>query len=262
MNKLPLITIVTVSYNAVNCIEKTILSVLEQKYTNIEYIIIDGGSTDGTIDILKKYEHKITTWISEPDKGIYDAMNKGIKLATGQWINFMNCGDSFVDEHVLSKLSEYFVKENEIIYGNMYKKIGKDLYDVKAYNLDILNNHMPFCHQSTFVQTILTKNNPFDTKYKFVADYNMFYNLYKKGHNFLYIDLPISIYQIEEGYTASNISACYLETYMINGKKPGFLTHTHLKIREILLKYLPKNFVRGIRRILYHRNKLNSDQIV
>ena len=258
------LSVITVCYNSARTIRQTFESVLQQDFEDYEYIVVDGLSNDGTLNIIQEYLPKFNgkmRYISEKDHGIYDAMNKGIKLATGQWINFMNCGDSFVDEHVLSKLSEYFVKENEIIYGNMYKKIGKDLYDVKAYNLDILNNHMPFCHQSTFVQTILTKNNPFDTKYKFVADYNMFYNLYKKGHNFLYIDLPISIYQIEEGYTASNISACYLETYMINGKEPGFISRIHLKIREIFLKYLPKNFVRCIRRILYHRNKLKSNQI-
>jgi glycosyltransferase involved in cell wall biosynthesis len=85
----PLVTIVTVSYNVVSTIERTILSVVNQTYSNIEYIIIDGGSTDGTVDIIKKYMDKIAYWVSEPDKGIYDAMNKGILMAKGQWINFM-----------------------------------------------------------------------------------------------------------------------------------------------------------------------------
>lgn len=93
-----LISVVTVSYNAVATIEQTLLSVINQTYPNIEYIIIDGGSTDGTVDIIKKYADEIVYWISEPDKGIYDAMNKGIKKANGEWINFINAGDSYYDK--------------------------------------------------------------------------------------------------------------------------------------------------------------------
>ena len=89
------VSVITISYNAVSVIEDTIQSVLNQSYKDIEYIIIDGGSTDGTVDIIKKYQDKINYWVSEPDNGIYDAMNKGIDKATGEWINFMNAGDYF-----------------------------------------------------------------------------------------------------------------------------------------------------------------------
>ena len=89
----PLISVVTVSYNAVSTIEQTIISVLNQMYSNIEYIIIDGGSTDGTVDIIKRYDDKIAYWRSEPDRGIYDAMNKGILQAKGEWIYFIGASD-------------------------------------------------------------------------------------------------------------------------------------------------------------------------
>ena len=95
------ISVVTVCYNSVDSIEETMLSVLNQTYSDVEYIIIDGGSTDGTVDIIKKYADRLVYWVSEPDKGIYDAMNKGIAAATGDYINFMNSGDRFASTNVI-----------------------------------------------------------------------------------------------------------------------------------------------------------------
>ena len=108
MNTPPLITIITVAYNAVKDIENTILSVLNQTYPNIEYIIIDGGSTDGTLDIIKKYEDKISYWVSEPDKGIYDAMNKGIVKANGDYLFFLGADDK---EYFFLKIKILFITE-------------------------------------------------------------------------------------------------------------------------------------------------------
>ena len=98
------VTIVTVCYNAVAEIERTILSVINQTYRNVEYIIIDGGSTDGTVEIIKKYRAQIAYFVSEPDSGVYDAMNKAVKIATGEWINFMNAGDIFNSTTVLNDI--------------------------------------------------------------------------------------------------------------------------------------------------------------
>lgn len=101
MDKESKISVITVCYNCVSVIEQTIKSVLEQTYPNIEYIIIDGGSMDGTVDIIKKYSDTVTYWISEPDNGIYDAMNKGIDMATGDYLNFMNAGDTFFEDKAI-----------------------------------------------------------------------------------------------------------------------------------------------------------------
>ncbi|MBQ4405981.1 MAG: glycosyltransferase [Bacteroidales bacterium] len=124
------ITIVTVCYNAASEIEKTIQSVVNQTYPEIEYIIVDGQSTDGTMDIVSKYRDKIAIVVSEPDRGIYDAMNKGIKIATGEWINFMNAGDVFCDNNVLECIFSQEYGENiSFIYSdNWYVNNGKKEY--------------------------------------------------------------------------------------------------------------------------------------
>ena len=91
----PIVTVITIAYNCAASIEETMLSVLNQTYSNVEYIVIDGGSTDGTLDVIRKYDHAIDYWISEPDRGIYDAINKGVRASTGQWLNCMNVKDAF-----------------------------------------------------------------------------------------------------------------------------------------------------------------------
>ena len=98
----PLISIITAVLNGDKTLERTIQSVIDQDYKNIEYIIIDGGSTDGTLDIIKKYDHAIDYWMSEPDEGIYDAFNKGIQISSGEWIYFLGADDYFVDQNVLN----------------------------------------------------------------------------------------------------------------------------------------------------------------
>ena len=90
----PTFSIITITYNAVRLVEQTLLNVLSQSYPNIEYIVIDGGSTDGTVDIIRRYESGLAYWVSEPDKGIYDAMNKGLQKATGDYVWFINAGDT------------------------------------------------------------------------------------------------------------------------------------------------------------------------
>ena len=106
------ISIITVSFNAVKTIEQTIKSVITQSYENIEYLIIDGQSTDGTGEIIQKYENTIDYFVSEPDEGIYDAMNQAVKHASGEYIFFLNCGDYFYQEDVLFRIKQ-FIEENK-----------------------------------------------------------------------------------------------------------------------------------------------------
>ncbi|MFV5685829.1 glycosyltransferase family 2 protein [Flavobacterium sp. GB2R13] len=198
----PLISVVTVVYNAVITLEETILSVINQTYSNIEYIIIDGGSTDGTIEIIKKYEHKIAYWISEPDNGIYDAMNKGIEKATGVWLNFMNAGDCFYDYSIITKFLENLNPDSYIVFGDSQMILETGNYIRKAMPPSN-KNHMPFVHQSVFSKTNLLKINRFETIYKICADHNFFYTVYNLGYKFQYIPVIISKCDAINGVSSS-----------------------------------------------------------
>lgn len=120
MEKKLKITVITVVYNGIDYIEDTILSVINQDYSNIEYIIIDGKSDDGTMDIVEKYATKISYWVSESDNGIYDAMNKGIKVATGDWIIFMNCGDYFFSSDIITQVFSQMLIGIDVVYGGAW----------------------------------------------------------------------------------------------------------------------------------------------
>ncbi len=251
---MPLISIITVSYNAVHTVEQTIKSVIDQTYPNIEYIIIDGGSVDGTVDVIRKYSDKISYWISEPDAGIYDAMNKGIVRAKGKWINFMNCGDCFCDNSVLYNIASHCKDNIDVLYGNvvLHSSVGK--YKVLPESLEAFSWHMAFCHQSSFVRTSLIKAHLFNLEFKYVADYELFYSLYMEGKRFRYIDISVASYQTDEGLTASNMYKCFLETYKVNNRAINKTEIWKYKIRNFLIYNLPGIFVRWVRLRLYTHN--------
>lgn len=223
MIKKPLISIITVSFNAVDTIEQTILSVINQSYSNIEYIIIDGGSTDGTIDIIKKYENKISFWMSEPDKGIYDAMNKGINLSNGEWVNFMNCGDWFASNECIDKNIEYFNDNKLVIYSDNirsnYKK-NQNSYR-KASKINKITRGMVFCHQSSFIHKPKENKLYYNLDYKICADYELFLRIYLKHGTkaFAYVDEPISVYEIQNGISSKFKNKLYKEKLQIHLKE-------------------------------------------
>lgn len=190
----PLITIITVVYNGASTIEATILSVVQQSYCNWEYIIVDGGSLDGTIEVIRKYEDNITNWISEKDQGIYDAMNKGLRMAMGKWILFLNSGDTLFNERVFSLIfydsSKY--KGVDIIYGDVMVQYNGFEKISKAKPLKDLTWRMPFCHQSCFIKVERLKEYPFDTTYCLAADFGVIVNLYHSGCQFFYTYMVIS----------------------------------------------------------------------
>ncbi|MDY0221997.1 MAG: glycosyltransferase family 2 protein [Desulfobacterium sp.] len=191
----PIISIVTVVYNGEKHIEKTIQSVITQTYDNIEYIIIDGGSTDGTLDIIKKFENFIDYWVSERDNGIYDAMNKGIDLASGGWINFMNAGDSFYTYTIIEDIfTKNSCKNIDIIYGDHNVVYPYKTKISQAGSIEKIWKGSQFCHQSSFISAKTHKRNKYNLQNRIGADFELFYSLYRQNKAFKYINTVIANY--------------------------------------------------------------------
>lgn len=227
----PKITVVTVCYNAVDVIEKTILSVINQTYSNIEYIVIDGNSSDGTVDIIKKYANIISKWISEPDTGIYDAMNKGIDLATGEWINFMNAGDFFANDSVIEDIRLALQEKHDVVYGNTILTNGKHQRMRKAY---ISDDTMPsFCHQSAFISSQVMKRYHYDKNLVIAGDAEFFYKLHKKGYDFYYVDMSVSLNNFD-GISSNNRAMAYIESSKVKGKKVSKLRLIKYRLEDAM----------------------------
>lgn len=190
----PLISVVTVVYNASKTFEKTIKSVINQTYNNVEYIVIDGGSTDGTLDIIEKYEDKIDYWISEEDKGIYDAMNKGIKIANGDWIYFLGADDILFN--VLDDISKELDIEKNAVYGDVYMPKKHKLYDGKFTKFKLMFNNI--CHQAIFYNKNVFQNKQFDLKYKLLSDYAFNISIFTKD-TFYYTPVLVAYYNDIDG---------------------------------------------------------------
>ncbi|WP_338793194.1 glycosyltransferase family 2 protein [Bernardetia sp. MNP-M8] len=203
------LTIATVCYNAAEELEKTIQNVANQTYPNIEYIIIDGNSRDNTLEIIGNYENNISKYISEKDNGIYDAMNKAINLAKGDYILFMNAGDTFVSNTIIEEIfTELYQKIDsktnfpDLIYGD-YNVINKTFSEtVKAEPLKKTWTGMKFCHQSMFLKTNLAKKQVFSGDY-ITSDFEQVYELYQKGISFYYFPKPIANFKTD-GLSSKN----------------------------------------------------------
>lgn len=260
----PLISVVTVSYNAVSTIEETICSVINQTYSNIEYIIIDGGSTDGTVDIIKKYADKIAYWVSEPDKGIYDAMNKGIDVATGEWINFMNSGDTFYSNNIIEKVVEQLTAEIAVVYGDVMLKYSWGNVLKKALPINIMNEKFPFSHQSCFINIIPMKMLKYDTSFMICADYNFFYKLYyEKKSTFLHIDHTVSVFEAEQGISSVNYLTMKIEdgriqkkTHKIRWKIYILFLYFYLKITSAIKQIIP------LKILVFYRKLRNGNYLI
>ena len=204
----PVLSIITVCYQAKEEVKKTITNVLQQTWKQFEYLVIDGASKDGTIQLLSNFkelfsEHGISyQYISEPDKGIYDAMNKGVRMAHGRWLLFLNAGDLLADSKILENVFCQSPTE-QILYGDALCIYQGNQKRYPAMPLEHLYYEMSFCHQSAFIERSLLMEYPYNITYKVCADHHFFLSMYLKKKSFRYYPIPIAIYEIA-GFSDQN----------------------------------------------------------
>lgn len=218
----PIVTIITVVYNDVAHIEETMLSVLNQTYASFEYVVIDGGSSDGTVDVIRKYADRLAYWVSEKDGGIYPAMNKGLAHVSGQWVNFMNSGDSFADNRVLEDIFSGTVdlQGKVVIGGHAYKVFSDSIEEMYAMEAHSIPTQLPFCHQSTFVKVNDKVPLHFDSRYRIAADYKLLYDLYEAfgPEAIAVVDRFVSNYRMTDSTTFVNMKRTKKEYLIIQSK--------------------------------------------
>lgn len=243
--KSPTISIITVVYNDVQNIERTIRSIQNQRYTDIQYIIIDGGSTDGTVDVIKKYDDFISFWKSEPDRGIYDAMNKGLDAATGDYVWFINSGDEIYDTDTLKNLSDRFELHINIYYGEaMYidhqmNEIGlrskvtpHELPDRLRWQQ--MNRGMVVCHQSFIVKRTIAPQ--YDLRYPHSGDIDWIIRCLKKSERVINTGMVLSKYLID-GHSKKFHVRSLIDRYRVLqhhfGIVPNFINHLIITLRAM-----------------------------
>lgn len=188
-----LISVVTVCRNVLDDLKKTVDSVARQTCDDMEFLIVDGASTDGTVPYLDTLPPAVRR-ISEPDRGIYDAMNKGVAIARGEYVIFMNAGDTFADSDTLARVSADIAANGrpDVVYGDVIKKDREGNDGVKKAEAPHLSHRMTFCHQSAFALRERLLENPFDISHRLSADYKFFMTQLRDRRKFLKLEYPVS----------------------------------------------------------------------
>ena len=239
----PVVSIITVVYNLPDNLEKTLQSVIQQAYPNIEYIIIDGGSTDHeTIEVIKKYEDHIDFWISEPDNGIYDAMNKGLKNVAGDYVSFLNAGDYYCNEYVLDSLFSD-IKNEDVVYGDIYVDSGLQkptrYQRALTFNKNELLAHgtAVVCHQALFVKRAIAPN--YNTSYKYKAELNWYFDIVETKHNLSFAHKNIAVVNYAlGGFGYINFKSNLLEWCKLIIMRYGLRTFFKYKYPNIIIQKL------------------------
>lgn len=239
----PKVSIITVVFNGEKYIEKTIKSVLQQEYPNIEYVIIDGKSKDRTLEILEPYRKHIQVFVSEPDKGIYDAMNKGQQLATGEFLWFLNGGDYIPTPHTLSRIMNAYTGQEDVIYGHAQIVDANDnnlglrrLIVPKKLHWKSFLEGMVVCHQAMLVKKSISE--PYRLQFRIAADIDWAIRTVKKAKQTLYVP-EIFCHYLEGGFSEQKRRKSLIERFNIMQEHYGiWLPYlSHVKIAWNLLMH-------------------------
>jgi glycosyltransferase involved in cell wall biosynthesis len=238
----PKLTVVTIVYNNVRDIERTVLSVLNQTYPNIEYLIIDGSSTDGTLELLKKYEGRLAKLISEKDEGIYDAMNKGLALASGDYILFMNSGDEIYTSDTVENVfasapdADIYYGETEM-FNEDWKSVGQRRHKApESFTWKDFKFGMSISHQAIYIRRSLTE--PYDPQYKLSADIDWIIKAAKKAAKIVNTRIYVAKYLVG-GMSKKKHRQSLIERFHIFSKYYGLIPNlfNHTVIAGILAFY-------------------------
>jgi len=211
------ISIVTATWNVAEDLGPTLESILSQNYPDLELIIVDGGSTDGTLAVAKSFAGPQVTIVSEPDHGIYDAMNKGVRLATGTYLNFMNAGDRFSGPGVVTEVVKSIAGlEVDYAYGNVLSAYGAGEKLSVARPPDFIWRNKPFNHQALFARRSWLERIPFELTYRLVADYNQTYAAYRAGARFRRLPLTVARVNMADGASKRNYWRMVREKTAVN----------------------------------------------
>ena len=257
------LTVITVCYNAVAHIERMLCSVRAQSYPNIEHVVIDGGSTDGTLDVIERYRDGIAYFISEPDNGLYHAMNKGIKASSGDVLIFLNADDRFCDRRVLSDIVDVFCgyPELELVYGDVLRDMRKGTERWRQMEVPTRRAlaRTTICHQAIFARRELFDHfGGFNESFRIVADYEWLMRVYMEGARILHLQRDISIIGTE--------GLSHATSYGDEKRLAMADYYSSLEVffwRALPRKWLPRigQFVRGVLRFLKSLLERRSKQI-
>lgn len=258
---LPLITVITVVYNGVKYLEETIQSVINQTYPNVEYIIIDGGSTDGTVDIIKKYEDYIDYWVSERDKGIYDAMNKGIMCSTGEIIGIINADDYLYSKTLFNVVHVFIKNKIDYIYGclDLISKDGIKLKTVCSFGINHFKykifKHMPFLHPTLFIKHFVYKKiGLFNTIYTLSGDYDFELRLLKSYYKGMNSNIVTGVFRL--GGKSGGIST-YRENHQLLLKHGVSPIIVYVNSIVLITKLIIRNIFNRIKQLYNGAQKLD-----